>query len=74
MVERSLCMREVRGSIPRISTLFFFFFFLFSMFVNFVFVLFESIDLYRLVLLDLLLGVSRVTKNERCESETNLKL
>ena len=74
MVERSLCMREVRGSIPRISTLFFFFFFLFSMFVNFVFVLFESIDLYRLVLLDFLLGVSRVTKNERCESETNLKL
>ena len=74
MVERSLCMREVRGSIPRISTLFFFFFLLFSMFVNFVFVLFESIDLYRLVLLDFLLGVSRVTKNERCESETNLKL
>jgi len=27
MVERSLSMREVRGSIPRISTLFFFFLF-----------------------------------------------
>ena len=30
MVERSLSMREVRGSIPRISNLFFFFFVFFS--------------------------------------------
>ena len=34
MVERSLSMREVRGSIPRISIAFFFFFsFLFSFFL-----------------------------------------
>ena len=58
MVERSLCMREVRGSIPRISTFFFS-----SFLVNFVFVLFESVDLYRPVLLDFLVGVKSLKTN-----------